>query len=205
VLVVGYHGCDQATCDALVAGATQLRPSSNPYDWLGDGIYFFEGDWRRALKFATASRDRPQDKLTREPVRNPAVVGAILRVGHWLDMSTQVGIDEFATAYRALIDSGVVLPPNKQAHGRDSDRILRRLDRRVFNQIHENRAAVGVAAYDAVRGPFPQGHPVAPSSSIHRDTHVQIALRNSACVLGYFVPVEAVKYRAYLKMEFSAH
>ena len=35
MLVIGYHGCDQATCDALVAGSTQLRPSCNPYDWLG--------------------------------------------------------------------------------------------------------------------------------------------------------------------------
>ena len=73
MLVIGYHGCDQTTCDALVAGSTQLRPSCNPYDWLGDGIYFFEADWRRALKFAIASCERPYDKLTREPVRLTAV------------------------------------------------------------------------------------------------------------------------------------
>jgi len=203
VLVVGYHGCDQATCDALVAGKTQLRPSSNPYDWLGDGIYFFEGDWRRALKFAVASCNRPQDRLTREPVRSAALVGAILRVGDWLDMSTQKGIEEFARTYRDMISRGRVVPPNKQANGNDSDWILRRMDRQVFNQIHNNRKTLNMLPYDAVRGPFPQGNPVAPSSSIRSGTHVQIALRNSACVLGYFAPIEAFEYRAQAAMEIS--
>ena len=185
-LLVAYHGCDVATRDALVNGRTRLRPSSNPYDWLGDGIYFFERDWRRALQFASTSYDRPQDQLTRLPIHNPGVVGAILCIERCLDMSTQDGIDEFAKAYRAMIEAGVSLRPNKAAHRRDIDRVLRHLDRRVFNRLHELRAESGVPPYDAVRGAFPQGRPVAPSSSIKRRTHVQIALRNPACILGYF-------------------
>src|SRR5688500_11120147 len=106
-LVVAYYGCDASTRDDLIAGRTALRSSSNPYDWLSDGAYFFEGDWRRALKFATASWDRPAENLTKERISSPAVVGAILRVGHWLDMATQDGIDEFAETYESMVAEGV--------------------------------------------------------------------------------------------------
>jgi hypothetical protein len=37
--VLGYHGCDKETADAIVTGAP-IAESNNPYDWLGPGIYF---------------------------------------------------------------------------------------------------------------------------------------------------------------------
>jgi hypothetical protein len=203
-VVVAYHGCDESTRDDLIAGRTKLRPSKNPYDWLGNGVYFFEGDWRRALKFATASWDRPDEKLTRHPIIAPAVVGAVLRVGHWLDMSTQDGIDEFARTYDAMVEEGIRLKPNKSAHREDGDALLRLLDRRVFNVLHRRRAEAGETAYDAVRGAFPQGRPVAPSSKIRRDSHVQIALRNQACVLGYFRVDEAASFEVDVDLSMCA-
>ena len=52
-LLIAYHGCDATTRDDLVTGAIPcLAQSRNRYDWLGPGAYFFEGDDRRALKFA---------------------------------------------------------------------------------------------------------------------------------------------------------
>lgn len=189
-LVVAYHGCDAATRESLLSGETRLRLSANPYDWLGDGAYFFEGDWRRAYKFAAAACRRPSERLSRQAIRSPAVVGAILRVGHWLDMSTQAGIEEFEKTYLALVAEGAPLKANKAARCDDTDIILRLLDRQVFNELHRRRQKAGERAYDAVRGPFEQGEPVALASSICRDTHLQIALRNEACVLGYFRVME---------------
>lgn len=40
--VVGYHGCDAVLTDSVLAGKMDLQLSSNPYDWLGGGIYFWE-------------------------------------------------------------------------------------------------------------------------------------------------------------------
>ena len=37
-LLIGYHGCDEAIRDAIVADKTMLRASQNKYDWLGQGI-----------------------------------------------------------------------------------------------------------------------------------------------------------------------
>jgi hypothetical protein len=51
---------------------THLRPSDNPYDWLGTGIYFWEANPLRALQFA---QERAQvGKNSRGPIQNPFVL-----------------------------------------------------------------------------------------------------------------------------------
>ena len=80
-ILIGYHGCDITTRDGLVTGRLQPKPSQNPYDWLYDGMYFFEGDSARALKLAKAASGRPTQSLTRQPIATPAVVGVVLDIG----------------------------------------------------------------------------------------------------------------------------
>ncbi len=50
--IFGYHGCDRAVADPVLTGRQQLGPSSNEYDWLGSGIYFWEHGPSRALEWA---------------------------------------------------------------------------------------------------------------------------------------------------------
>lgn len=40
--VLGYHGCDRAVGEKVLANKEHLRASDNDYDWLGTGIYFWE-------------------------------------------------------------------------------------------------------------------------------------------------------------------
>ncbi|WP_343627545.1 hypothetical protein [Roseateles sp.] len=62
-LVIAYHGCDVTVRDRLIRGTLrQLSPSANRYDWLGSGVYFFEGDAERALDFATTSCERVHER-----------------------------------------------------------------------------------------------------------------------------------------------
>jgi hypothetical protein len=42
--------------------------------------------------------------------------------------------------------------------------------------------------FQAVRAAFHQGEMVAPTSGFHMSTHIQIALRDNSCVLGWFLP-----------------
>ena len=51
-LVIGFHGCDKTVVDAVVAGKTDLLSSTNDYDWLGNGIYFWENNEERAWQWA---------------------------------------------------------------------------------------------------------------------------------------------------------
>ncbi|WP_229725198.1 hypothetical protein [Hymenobacter baengnokdamensis] len=69
-LVLGFHGTDQAIALAVVNGETELQASANKYDWLGNGIYFWDNSPSRALQWA--------EQLSRCPgstIRQPAVLG----------------------------------------------------------------------------------------------------------------------------------
>lgn len=194
-LLVAYHGCDITTRDDLVSGKlAHLDHSKNPYDWLGPGAYFFEGDVERALMFANASHNNPAKMYTARPIGTPAVVGAVLRVQRWLDMTTQEGISEFTRAYPALLAglaaTGSSVPENAAASEDDADLILRKLDNAVFTFIHDIRENLSPQSlfFQAVRGAFYQGAEVAPKSGFRAGTHVQIALRDNSCVEGWFLP-----------------
>jgi hypothetical protein len=193
-LVIGYHGCDAVVRDDLVSGRLAgLTHSANPYDWLGPGAYFFEGDPERALNFAEASRAHPEKMYTKQPIVTPAVVGAVLRIHNWLDMTTQHGIREFSFAHdamlKALAANGEAPPRNVPARDDDADILLRRLDNAVFTHLHTVREKhLNVPAYQAVRGAFPQGPAIAENSGFRRDSHIQIAVRDDACVVGWFMP-----------------
>lgn len=51
-LVLGYHGCDREVAERVLAGKTEVRSSTNAFDWLGSGVYFWENNPRRALSWA---------------------------------------------------------------------------------------------------------------------------------------------------------
>ncbi|MDB5819786.1 MAG: hypothetical protein JWQ11_3426 [Rhizobacter sp.] len=188
--VLAYHGCDVTVRDALVSGQLRdLTPSDNDYDWLGPGAYFFEDDPIRAMQFALSAAAQPGKRFTRHPIASPSLVGAVLRINHWLDMTTQRGLDEFKTAHSVLAaaDLKQALPRNEPADAEDTDVILRRLDRAVFKTLHLQRETAGSVPYDAVRAAFQQGPDLIESSAFKRRSHMQIALRNSACVKGWFI------------------
>lgn len=192
-LVVAYHGCDISIRDGLVSGRLKPRQSSNQYDWLGPGFYLFEGDEDRAIAFARAAADEPARHLTARPIATPTVVGCVFSVQRCLDMTTRVGRLEFERAYvkfeEGYRQSGQKMPVNMPAHDGDEEILLRGLDRAVFSFIHAARLeAHGTEYFQAVRGAFRQGSELAPNSGFHRDSHVQIALRDFSCVKGWFLP-----------------
>ena len=163
--------------------------SNNPYDWLGTGIYFYENDVERALHFATAAAQHPDRKYSVKPIQTPSVVGAVLRLGACWDLSSQVGLKVFKGTHDEMVKQGVPLPrANKQADSNDEDLILRPFDRAVINTGHKAQSAKK-ASYDSVRSIFSQGSAVVCGSGFKKLNHVQIAIRNPKCILGYFDPI----------------
>jgi hypothetical protein len=78
-LLIGFHGCEQSVRDDIVSGKANMKPSTNSHDWLGEGFYFWENNYERALDFA---RNPPGKKS----YKNPAVLGAIIDLQYCLDL-----------------------------------------------------------------------------------------------------------------------
>lgn len=192
-LVVAYHGCDITTRDDLVAGKIQPKSSANQYDWLGPGFYFFEADPDRAESFARAAHDHPEKRYTAQPIATPAVVGSVLCIRECLDMTTRRGLTIFEEAVERTIAGlkaqAKSLPKNLAADDGDEDVLLRHLDNAVFRFLHHHLDAESpnTVHYQAVRGAFRQGSPLAENSGFHRDSHIQLAVRDPGCFLGWFL------------------
>ena len=48
--VTGFHGTSRASAGSILANGFDL--SRNEYDWLGEGVYFFQDAPQRALDWA---------------------------------------------------------------------------------------------------------------------------------------------------------
>lgn len=178
--IIAYHGCDMAVAERLLQGE-KFKKSQNDYDWLGEGIYFWEFGVDRAFKFA-------QDQQRRGKLSTPAVVGALVQLGRCFDLMDTRFTEELPGAFEMLKQlheqNGQPLPVNA---GPTADNLLRRRDCAVLNLyltwLEEQRVT-----YDTVRCGFVEGPPAYEDSGIRHQSHVQIAVRNPACVVGVFRP-----------------
>lgn len=178
--VLGYHGCGASVAKKLVAGA-DFKKSTNDYDWLGPGIYFWESNPVRGMQFAEELRST---KRGRKRIRKPAVVGAAIDLGLCLDLTTAAGIAQLKIAYGELLliskKAGFELPRN------NSDGLRRNLDCAVIEMFHHIRNESGEAPVDTVRGIFVEGERVFPTSGFFEKTHVQICVCNPDMIKGVF-------------------
>ena len=187
--VLGYHGCDAALAEAVIAGRDVLRPSRNAYDWLGDGIYFWEHNAARAFEFASEVAARPNPSGQR--IDAPAVVGAVIDLTRCLNLldTTHLRLvaDSFRILREAADDTGAALPRNTVG----PDLLRRQLDCRVIESLHRRREQEGDAPFESVRAVFPEGAPLYEGAGFRAKNHLQIAVRSPARILGYFRPLDA--------------
>lgn len=184
--VLGFHGTDEDTVKSVLNNADgHLKQSQNLWDWLGDGIYFWENDPVRALAFAKESMHwkRITDK-------RPAVIGAVIDLGLCLNLFDQPAILEVANAATSFKKDmrklGVQLPRNE---GRPPDKVKRHLDRAVIQHMHALREKSPLTPrYQTVRAGFHEGKAAFPGSGIKSKNHIQIAVIDPTCVKGYFLP-----------------
>jgi hypothetical protein len=114
-----------------VAGKLDLIQSEKAYDWLGPGVYFWEGDPLRAFEWA-------QSKNAQEPF----VVGAVIDLRNCLDLMVRENLDLLASAYDSYVaqqrKSGLKILENKSTHdSKSGDDKLRFLDCAVITHLHK--------------------------------------------------------------------
>lgn len=193
-LVIGFHGCSMETYHNVIVKQQELKASDNAYDWLGNGIYFWENNLQRAEEWAV-----------RRYGENAAVIGAVIDLGSCLNLTDSASADELKRGYNVLKArceyAGTELPQNKPSP-KTKDILLRNLDCAVIQQIqdfpridleesgHEGIHEKIQPKYDSVRGVFIEGGPPYPGSAFCEKTHVQICVCNPNCIKGYFEPRE---------------
>lgn len=129
-LVFGFHGCNRTVFERVLYRGAELRPSTNDYDWLGGGIFFWEQNYQRALSWA-------QEQASRGRIEEPAVIGAVIDLGNCLNLTDSRCIallkDEYDALKQEYESLGHDLPENS---GRTEDKLLRKLDCAVVEHLH---------------------------------------------------------------------
>jgi hypothetical protein len=134
-IVVGYHGCDRSVGEGVLLKNELLTPKTNPWDWLGTGIYFWEGSPRRALAFAEEKKKRGWGDV---PVVEPYVVGALINLGNCFHLADIEAVRELPAHHANLLETlratGTAIPQNRSPRGDEThDLVLRNLDCAVMN------------------------------------------------------------------------
>jgi hypothetical protein len=194
-LIFGFHGCDQSIVEDVINGRKLLEPSNNDYDWIGNGIYFWQNSTARALHFARSLVDNP--RKGKEPIKNPAVIGAIIDLGYCLDLLDFSNLSLLPLGFEAVKVSmeqeGFKMPENKPI-GDEKDLLVRKLDCMVIETIHKINGAK--RQFDSVRGVFWEGAEPYPNAGFRDKNHIQICIRNPNCIKGYFLPREINEFHS---------
>ncbi len=162
---IGHHGTTRAAADAIVREG--FKPSSNTFDWLGDGVYFFQEGRSRAQDWA----------LKVAGSEEWAVIEAEIDLTDCMDLLERSWSELLSEARDAIVSqhrrAGLRLPKQDGlAHG---------MDRLVINY------AVGVLEsrghrVASVRAAFQEGEPAFPGSALFSMSHVQIAVRDQSVI-----------------------
>lgn len=184
--VIAYHGCDATTATKVLSERITLSPSEKDYDWLGKGIYFWEHGPQRALEWA-------QQRQREGKIKKPAVVGALLHLGNCFDLLDVRYTEALQRSWPLFIQakeaSREKIPSNQDLKNHPpQDKLLRFRDCAVINWTISEFEKTTNAPFDSVRGVFQEDDPVFEDSGIRLKSHIQIAIRNPACIIGYFRP-----------------
>jgi hypothetical protein len=131
-LILGFHGCDKSVAEKVINGDC-LKESTNDYDWLGHGIYFWQNSPERAMEYARTAKKRKNSTI-----KEPAVVGAIIDLGNCLDLLEMNHIQVVKSAYNVFGNIDEEDRP-KNERIQDGFPMLRKLDRAVIEMVHQKR------------------------------------------------------------------
>lgn len=145
---------------------TGFRYSRNEYDWLGDGVYFFQDAPLRAREWAT-----------RRYGDDAAVIGSVIRLEGCIDLLDIGWVEVLTEAFEEYQVQQLQLrqPLPRQSTG------ARRLDRAVVNYVVDVLAEAGEIVR-TVRSTFSEGRPIFPDSALLDRSHVQVVVRDMAVV-----------------------
>lgn len=191
-LVIAFHGCNDHVYENVLVKHQHLKPSINDYDWLGNGIYFWENSLQRAQEWAV-------EQCIRHGCGEPKVIGAIIDLGYCLNLTDSAYTPMLKSAYELLCTYEESMGEDIPKNSCGEDLLLRRLDCAVIQQLHIYNEMMAHAdetyqEFDSVRGVFIEGPVIYKESQFREKTHIQLCIRNQNCIKGYFDPLTPIEY-----------
>ena len=201
--LIGFHGCDLSVANKLINQPDDIKISTENYDWLGHGLYFWENNYTRALEWA-------EDKKARGKISTPSVVGAVIQLGHCCDFLDSKFTRMIQHFHLIMVEeyksAGIMLPENVDyAKDPHHDKLLRILDCKAIEFMHskidtqikadfEEKGFSSYKKFDSTRGVFTEGGPAFDGAGIMAKSHIQICVRNFNCVKGFFNPRKEIDF-----------
>jgi hypothetical protein len=185
--VLGFHGLDVKIGRKILNGVEDFQHSTNIYDWLGHGVYFWENSPERAKQWAEQQVKWPGSK-----VKKPFVIGAIIEPKTCLDLLDQKWIDYLRSAHKqmkiSLKEAGKELPVNQPWGADDIDFKKRDLDCAVIRFAIQWAKDMHNIEIDSVRSVFWEGKKLYPKAGFRTHNHIQLSVINPDCIKGVFLP-----------------
>lgn len=142
--ITGFHSCDKEVGVAVLFGIIDLKPSKNDWDWLSDGIYFWEQNPFRAIEYAKESSEGKQ--FNKKPIKTLFIIGANIELSNCLNLVEAKSLTILSEAYESykILKSicGLMLPINKENN--------RALDCDVIRYVQQSRFEAGKAPFDTI-------------------------------------------------------
>jgi len=190
--VYGFHGLDKSVAFNILNQETDFKPSTNSYDWLGEGVYFWENNFSRAKEYASIAAKRSDSSI-----QESFVLGAIIDLGNCLDLLDQKYLNFLEIAYenlkKDLESQDRELPTNSPFGPNDFDFKKRELDCAVIRYAHRLAEEAG-EKIDSVRAAFWEGDALYPGAGFREGNHIQISVLNPNSIKGIFLPREKVSF-----------
>lgn len=184
--IYGFHGLDEKVAMKILTKEIDFKSSTNKYDWLGNGIYFWENNPERALTYAIEDSKRKNSKI-----KNPFVLGTVIDLVNCFDLLEQKNLEFLAWAYsefkKSIEENNKELPINTSFYKNDFDFKKRELDCAVIRYAHKLAKNEGME-FDSVRAAFWEGKPLYKGTTFMSENHIQLAILNSSCIKGVFLP-----------------
>lgn len=184
-LVLGFHGCDRKIGEALLAGQKGFKPSENEYDWLGNGMYFWENAPDRARSFAQEVKENPK----MGSIEDPFVIGAVIDLGRCFNLLAHQNLELLRSHYDLFVQLMEQMGKEIKPNAGGTDKVMRYLDCGVIELTSTMvKDYDEKLAFDSVRGVFWEGEELYPGAGFKAKNHIQIAIRNPNCIKGFFLP-----------------
>lgn len=184
-LVLGFHACEREIGEGLLNGTKGFKASSNDFDWLGNGMYFWENSPSRAEAYGIELQKK------RKKLKDPYVIGAVIHLGRCFNLLETHSLEILKASYYLMKDTydaaKLEMPYNEQAFQGDTDSLYRKLDCAVIQFMHKNMKDNN--PFDSVRGAFWEGKELYPNAGFKEKNHIQICINNPNCIKGFFKPL----------------